>query len=122
MLNTGLFEIAMPELQPLAADALRDHSRYRARVKRPLGAHPPRGRSRAGTPDRALLALLHDAAKPVTRSIDLHGEVHFFGHEREGAMMAKRLLRRLNAPKSTTDSVALIVADHLRLQPMVLID
>ena len=29
-------------------------------------------------------------------------------------MMAKRLLRRLNAPKSTTDSVALIVADHLR--------
>ena len=114
LLDTGLFEIAMPELQPLAADALRDHTAYRAREK-DLWEHTLRVVGRA--PARPIVrwaALLHDAAKPVTRSIDLHGEVHFFGHEREGAIMAKRLLRRLNAPKSTTDSVALIVADHLR--------
>jgi poly(A) polymerase len=40
--------------------------------------------------------------------------VHFFGHEREGATIARRLLRRLNASKAMTDSVALLVAEHLR--------
>jgi poly(A) polymerase len=114
LLDTGLFDIAMPELQPLAADALRDHTAWRAREK-DLWEHTLRVVNRS--PARPIVrwsALLHDAAKPVTRSVDLQGEVHFFGHEREGAMMAKRLLRRLNAPKSTVDSVAMIVSEHLR--------
>jgi poly(A) polymerase len=114
LLDTGLFEIAMPELQPLAGDALRDHTAWRAREK-DLWEHTMRVINRSpARPNVRWSALLHDAAKPVTRSVDPQGEVHFFGHEREGAFMAKRLLRRLNAPKSTVDSVALIVAEHLR--------
>ena len=114
LLETGLFDIAMPELQPLTGDALRDHTSYRAREK-DLWEHTLRVVGRA--PARPIVrwaALLHDAAKPLTRSIDLQGEVHFFGHEREGAVLARRLFRRLNAPKAMTDSVALIVAEHAR--------
>ena len=114
LLDTGLFEIAMPELQPLSGDALRDHTGYRA-GKRISGSTRCRVIERApARPNVRWAALIHDAAKPVTRTIDLQGEVHFFGHEREGAYMAKRLLRRLNAPKSTIESVTLLVADHLR--------
>lgn len=114
LLDTGLFEIAMPEVQALAADARRDLTSYRAREK-DLWEHTLRVVSRApARPNVRWAALLHDAAKPLTRSIDLQGEVHFFGHEREGAIIAKRLLRRLNASKATTDSVALLVDQHLR--------
>ncbi len=114
LLSTGLFTVAMPELQPLAADALRDATPMRGREK-DLWEHTLRVIARA--PARTNVrwaALLHEAAKPVTRTIDLNGEVHFFGHEREGAFMATRLLRRLNAPKATTASVAKLVDYHLR--------
>jgi poly(A) polymerase len=59
-------------------------------------------------------ALLHDAAKPQTRGIDAAGEVHFFGHEREGAELARRLLSRLKADRGTTTRVARLVELHLR--------
>jgi poly(A) polymerase len=59
-------------------------------------------------------ALLHDAAKPQTRSVDARGEVHFFGHEREGAELARRLLGRLKADKATQTNVARLVELHLR--------
>jgi poly(A) polymerase len=114
LLSTGLFTIAMPELQPLAGDALRDATPMRGREK-DLWEHTLRVVEQ--TPARPKVrwaALLHDAAKPVTRTIDPNGEVHFFGHERQGAYMATRLLRRLNAPRSLTTSVANLVDHHLR--------
>jgi poly(A) polymerase len=58
--------------------------------------------------------LLHDAAKPLTRSVAANGEVHFFGHERVGADLASHLLRRLNADKQTQQSVRRLVDLHLR--------
>lgn len=114
LLSTGLFEIAMPELQPLAHDALRDATHTMGREKdlwehtlRVIEQAPPRPIVRWG-------ALLHDAAKPLTRSIDLNGEIHFFGHEREGANIAGRLLRRLKASNATVKSVMSIVEMHYR--------
>jgi poly(A) polymerase len=59
-------------------------------------------------------ALLHDAAKPQTRSVSADGEVHFFGHERVGAKLATAMLRRLTADKATTAAVARLVELHLR--------
>jgi poly(A) polymerase len=114
LLSTGLFEIAMPELQPLAHDALRDATHSMGREKdlwehtlRVIEQAPPRPVVRWG-------ALLHDAAKPLTRTIDLNGEIHFFGHEREGALIGGRLLRRLNASNATVKSVMAIVEMHYR--------
>jgi poly(A) polymerase len=59
-------------------------------------------------------ALLHDAAKPMTRSVDERGEVHFFGHELAGAELAKRALRRLKQERDLEQRVRLLVAMHLR--------
>jgi poly(A) polymerase len=76
-------------------------------TKRVVAKAPPR-------PVVRWAALLHDAAKPQTRSVDELGEVHFFGHERVGADLAGRLLRRLNADKHTIQSVQRLVELHLR--------
>jgi poly(A) polymerase len=59
-------------------------------------------------------ALLHDAAKPQTRTITPDGQIHFFGHERVGADLAAKMLRRLMADKATVSAVARIVELHLR--------
>ncbi|CAN5431743.1 CCA tRNA nucleotidyltransferase [soil metagenome] len=114
LLSTGLFEVAMQELQPLAHDALRDATHTMGREK-DLWEHTLKVIERA--PERPIVrwgALLHDAAKPLTRTIDLNGEVHFFGHEREGANIAGRLLRRLKASNATIKSVMTIVELHYR--------
>ncbi len=59
-------------------------------------------------------ALLHDAGKPLCRSISPSGEVHFIGHEREGAVLATKVLTRLNADRATQASVRRIVELHGR--------
>ncbi len=59
-------------------------------------------------------ALLHDAAKPQTRSVAPGGDIHFYGHEQEGAGIAKRILSRLNADRSTQAAVRRIVELHGR--------
>jgi poly(A) polymerase len=58
-------------------------------------------------------ALLHDIAKPRTRSVQ-NGEIHFFAHETVGARMARRILSRLNMDRETIETVTLLVAMHLR--------
>jgi poly(A) polymerase len=59
-------------------------------------------------------ALLHDAAKPQTRG-EHHGRVTFVGHDREGAELARRVLRRLRASERLAAYVASLTVHHLRL-------
>lgn len=59
-------------------------------------------------------ALLHDAGKPLCRSVSPSGEVHFIGHERESAILAGKVLSRLNADRATQASVRRIVELHGR--------
>jgi poly(A) polymerase len=59
-------------------------------------------------------ALLHDIAKPQTYGIT-DGEVHFFGHEKLGAQMARRILTRLRRPHELVEQVEQLVAEHLRI-------
>ncbi|HEU0165645.1 MAG TPA: HD domain-containing protein [Thermomicrobiales bacterium] len=112
LLETGLFTIAMPELAPLERSAWNHPGVHREKdlwdhTKRVVIQSPQR-------PVVRWAALLHDAAKPLTRSVDSHGEVHFFGHERVGADLASKLLRRLNADKQTQSQVRRLVDLHLR--------
>ena len=70
----------------------------------------------AGIPNRPATrwaALLHDIAKPRTRSVE-NGQVHFFGHEDVGAVMARDILRRLKFDKPFIDHVARLVKLHMR--------
>lgn len=112
--RTGLLTEAMPELEPLARGSEPDRG-GRVHREKDLWAHTVRVVGRA--PKRPVVrwaALLHDAAKPLTRSVDERGEVHFFGHERVGAELATRLLQRLKADKATQQTVARLVELHGR--------
>ncbi len=60
-------------------------------------------------------ALLHDAAKPLTRDVQADGRVTFIGHDRAGAELAGDALRRLRASQRTIDYVAALTLHHLRL-------
>jgi poly(A) polymerase len=71
----------------------------------------------AGTRRGALLklcALLHDIAKPQTKSIDSAGRMRFFGHSDVGAEMATRVLQRLRFPSREASLVAAMIGAHLR--------
>jgi poly(A) polymerase len=58
-------------------------------------------------------ALLHDIAKPRTRSVE-ENKVHFFGHEDIGAYMARDILKRLHFDRDFVESVSRIVRLHMR--------
>jgi poly(A) polymerase len=60
-------------------------------------------------------ALLHDAAKPRTRGARPDGRVTFVGHDREGAELARRVLRRLRSSERLAAYVAALTEHHLRL-------
>lgn len=61
-----------------------------------------------------LAALLHDIAKPRTRSIGPRG-VQFHHHDVVGAKMARQRLRALKYPSEVVDSVSQLVFLHLRV-------
>ncbi|MEO8457716.1 MAG: HD domain-containing protein [Chloroflexota bacterium] len=70
-----------------------------------------------GTTRRALLkfcGLLHDIAKPQTKSFEPSGRMRFFGHSDLGAEMATALLRRLRFSSREVSGVAAMIDAHLR--------
>jgi poly(A) polymerase len=112
--RTGLLQVALPEIEPLAAEADANLTPRRGREKnlwdhtvRVVRQAPPR-------PAVRWAALLHDAGKPLTRSVALDGDVHFFGHERVGAGLAQRALEHLNADRALRTSVRTLVELHGR--------
>jgi poly(A) polymerase len=61
-------------------------------------------------------ALLHDAAKPLTRGVRPEdGRVTFIGHDARGAELARAVLGRLRASERLRGHVAALVGNHLRL-------
>jgi poly(A) polymerase len=61
-----------------------------------------------------LAALLHDIAKPVTKTMD--GDVaHFYEHEDVGAEMARSILQRLRFGNEITEHVSKVVKLHMRV-------
>lgn len=55
-----------------------------------------------------IVALLHDLGKPPTASLD------GFGHEREGAILAGEILRRLRFGAGEVKAAQTIIANHMR--------
>lgn len=61
-------------------------------------------------------ALLHDAAKPLTRGVrPADGRVTFIGHDERGAALTRELLGRLRSSERLRAHVAALVRHHLRL-------
>jgi poly(A) polymerase len=71
----------------------------------------------SGSNHRVLLklgALLHDIAKPMTKSIDDTGRARFLGHTKQGAAMTVDILERLRFSNRETKFVESLVYHHLR--------
>ncbi len=85
-----------------------------------LDALPP-----AAAPALVIGALLHDVAKPVTKTSDEKG-IHFYGHQDVGAKMAREICERLRWSGELTDEVADLVSHHMlfmhaaRMRPLKL--
>jgi len=60
-----------------------------------------------------MAALLHDIAKPMTKSIDEKGISHYYNHDRLGADIAKDVLLRLRCSNDFISKVVVLVRDHM---------
>jgi poly(A) polymerase len=110
--ETGLLALTMPELEPLS---LETGDRGPVHREKDLWEHTKKVVDKA--PQRPVVrwaALMHDAAKPMTRGYDASGEIHFIGHEREGAILAQTVLEGIHADRATVKSVSHIVELHGR--------
>ncbi len=111
LVDLGLIAYAVPEVLDLQGvsqtpgQAARSKDVY-AHVLRVVERTPPR-------PAARWAGLLHDIAKPRTRSVEA-GHVHFFGHEDLGAVMARDILRRLKFDRAFIDHVTTLVRLHMR--------
>jgi poly(A) polymerase len=104
-----LDQVVAIERDPLAA-GLSEHSGAVADLlAEPLADELTRGEA------MRLAALLHDAAKPWTRTELPDGRIGFPGHDREGARVARGVLRRLRASEKLTEHVAALCLHHLRV-------
>lgn len=71
----------------------------------------------SGSTRRSLLklaALLHDVAKPQSKTIEADGRIRFLGHAQEGAAIATNALKRLRFSAKEIKLVETVVKHHLR--------
>ena len=71
----------------------------------------------SGSTRRAMLklaALLHDIAKPATKTVDDNGRARFLGHPVDGAATAAAVMERLRFSNREIKLVELLVTYHLR--------
>lgn len=57
--------------------------------------------------------LLHDIGKPVTREQAEDDRTRFYGHDKEGAELARRVMQRLRHPSARADRTAELVRRHM---------
>ena len=84
-----------------------------------LATNPPSLKGSSGAASELLpwAVLLHDIAKPVTAEKDLQtGSIHFYGHEKVGAEMARVILNRLRFPKKQIDEIVACVLHHMQFK------
>jgi poly(A) polymerase len=61
--------------------------------------------------------ILHDIAKPVTVERDTEtGAIHFYGHEKIGADMAGKILRRLKFSNRQIEEIVAAVRHHMQFK------
>ncbi len=131
--RTDVFEhtlLVMEQLEILLAMVLPPHRSAKEENEQPLalardalGPFAPHLAKHLARPTagdrhgRALLylgALLHDAGKPDSRSVDEDGRIRFFGHEEIGAKMAQQRSRELALSNAEIHQVSTLVRHHMR--------
>ena len=109
--DTGLLAHLLPEVQAMV-EFVATQGRYHHKALWPhtlavVGQAPARAAVRWA-------ALLHDAGKVTTRSVDGAGEVHFYGHEAVGAGLVDDVAQRFRFSRPLWDRVRTLVLFHQR--------
>lgn len=124
--RAGILTVVFPELEPLRGLGQNVHHHLDAleHTLEALGAldGPPAWLARFGVPPdgvRALVALrlgalLHDLGKASTRTVGEDGRVHFYGHPKISADLARAAMKRLRFSRDLEESVATLCLHHLR--------
>ncbi len=108
----GLMEWIIPEVVELRGVSQQPQPRVAA--SKDVYSHVLRVVERSQpTLETRWAALLHDIAKPRTKSVE-DNKVHFFGHEDVGAHMARDILKRLHFDRDFIETVSLLVKLHMR--------
>lgn len=63
-------------------------------------------------------ALLHDIAKPITKTVEESGKIRFLGHHSRGAEMSVEILNRMRFSNKGVELIRLMVQHHLRPSQM----
>jgi poly(A) polymerase len=66
-------------------------------------------------------ALLHDIGKPACAS-EHGGRIHFYGHERSGARIIRRMARGVGLGRTAQSMLAALVENHMRILHMSLLE
>lgn len=105
--ESGLLELWLPELVSLKGCGQNRHHRF------DVWDHTLET-VRLVPADAALrwAALLHDAGKPGTRTVDASGEAHFYGHESRSLELSAAVLGRLKAGHALVKEVQALVRHH----------
>jgi putative nucleotidyltransferase with HDIG domain len=97
-----------------------DMAQTLADFRSPLAAHlaQPLSDERTALVALKLATLLHDCAKPQTRTVDADGHTHFYDHENIGASVAAERARALRFSNAEVERVRVIIANHMRPQQL----
>lgn len=86
--------------------------RYRSQISQHLAGELVPGRPRRGL--LLLAALLHDAGKALTRTVDANGRIRFFEHEARGAELIEARAQAMHLSSDEIELLRTIVAHHMR--------
>lgn len=105
---TGLLDLWLPELRPMVGCGQNRHHRF------DVWNHTldVLRFEKTGRAELRWAALLHDVAKPPSRTVDETGEAHFYVHEARSVEMTETLLRRLKAGNQFIHDVCALVRHH----------
>lgn len=114
--ESGLLEHILPELAAtISCEQSPDYHPEGSvfeHIRLMLGKMPP-----GASASLPWAVILHDIAKPVTAEKDMQtGAIHFYGHEKIGAEMARGILNRLRFPRKQIDEIAACVRNHMQFK------
>ncbi|WIM69084.1 CCA tRNA nucleotidyltransferase [Corynebacterium breve] len=115
LVETGIADYVLPEVSALRMTE-DEHMQHKDVYRHSLTVLKQAVEKEDEGPDLVLrwAALLHDIGKPDTRAKKESGGVSFHHHEVVGAKLARKRLRALKYPKSTTQDIGQLVYLHMR--------
>ncbi len=58
--------------------------------------------------------LLHDIGKPICRTVSENGEIHFYGHEKNGVDLFDTIAQRLRLSSKESKFISHLIGHHMR--------